>query len=555
VNKTLAALLALALLGGCTKVGTGSPDASTSGAATSADSANRHAYTVPHVLRYSSAEDPQGLNTLTAGQAIVMYMATMTGAWLVKTDARGEPSVPELITEIPTPANGGVSKDGKTITYHLRKGVKWSDGAPFDADDVVFSTNEINNPANNVPSRDGWELIKKIDEPDKYTVVYHLSKPYSSYLVTFFSTGGANPFILPKHLLKDYKELNDVPYNSAPVGIGPFKYEEWKRGDSVVMVPNPLYWRGTPKLQKIIFKIIPDRNTVVEQMRTHELDLWTPVAPHFVPELRKIPGVQILTTPSFTFDHLDFNMSHPVFKDLAVREALRYAIDRKTLNEKIRFGQYIVEESVVPPASAMYHIDLPLVPFDIAKANQILDAAGWKRGPDGIRAKNGVRLSIDYASSSGAPDIDLQVELIRRWWGQLGVEFTVKRYLSSLLFAPAEQGGIIYSGKFDAVNFGWGGDPNQDLSNLYACYRFPPNGQNVLRYCNEAATAAMDRAKTNYERVGRKPDIAFVQRQIYHDVPTIVLDARREIYAYNADLKNWHPNPIAPFDDMLNVDI
>ena len=552
MKKTLTALLALASLAGCTKVAGNSPE---SGASGGDAGASRHPYTVPHTLRYSSAEDPVGLNPLTSTQGIVSNMAQMTGAWLVKTDAKGEATVPELLSEIPTPANGGVSKDGKTITWHLRKGLKWSDGAPFDADDVVFSTNQVNNPANNVASRDGWELIEKMDEPDKYTVVYHLKKPYSSYLVTFFSTGGANPAVMPKHLLKGYKELNDVPYNSAPIGMGPFKYQEWKRGDSVVMVPNPLYFRGAPKLQRVVFKVIPDRNTVLEQMRTHELDMWTPVAPHFVPELRKIADVNILMIPSFYFDHLDFNMNRPQFKDPAVREALRYAIDRKTLNDKIRFGINILDESVVTPASTMYHVNLPLVPFDIAKANQILDRAGWKHGSDGIRAKNGVRLSIEFATSSGSPDTDLQIELIRRWWAQLGVEFTVKHYLGSLMFAPAEQGGVIYSGKFDVVTFAWGEDPNMDLSNLYACYRFPPNGQNDPRYCNEQVTAAMDRVKANYDRTSRKADIDFIQGQIYRDAPTVVLDARKEIYAYNSDLKNFHPNPVAPFDDMLNVDI
>lgn len=552
MKKTLAPFLAVALLAGCTKVGTTSPGTAASGGD---EGAGRHSYTEAHTLRYSSAEDPTGLNPLTATQTIVSYMASLTGAWLAKTDAHGEVTVPELATVIPTQANGGVSADGKTITWHLRKGVKWSDGAPFDADDVVFSTNQVNNPNNNVVSRDGWELIKKIDEPDKYTVVYHLSKPYSSYLQTFFTTGSANPAIMPVHILKGAKELNDVPYNSAPIGTGPFKYQEWKRGDSVVMVPNPTYWRGQPKLQKIEFKIIPDRNTVLEQMRTHELDLWTPVAPHFVPDLRKIEGVTIFSQPSFYFDHMDFNTSHPALRDPIVRRALRYGVDRKTLLDKIRFGLYLLDESPVTPASTLYHLNLPLVPFDIAKGNQLLDADGWKRGADGVRAKDGVRLSLEYATATGTPDTDTQIELIRGWWKQLGVEITVKHYLGSVFFAPIEQGGIIYGGKFDVVNFAWGTDPNEDLSNLYSCDRFPPNGQNDPRWCNKAASAAMDRAKESYARTARKADIALLQHAVYDDVPTIVLDAQNAFYAYNSDLRNWHPNPVSPFDDMLNVDI
>ncbi|MBD5655312.1 MAG: peptide ABC transporter substrate-binding protein, partial [Candidatus Eremiobacteraeota bacterium] len=104
-------------------------------------------------------------------------------AWLIKTDAGGNATVPELATVVPSLTNGGISKDGKTITWHLRHGVKWSDGAPFDADDVVFTTKQVLNPANNVVSLDGWDLITKIEETDKYTVVYRLKKPYSSFAV------------------------------------------------------------------------------------------------------------------------------------------------------------------------------------------------------------------------------------------------------------------------------------------------------------------------------------------------------------------------------------
>jgi peptide/nickel transport system substrate-binding protein len=385
--------------------------------------------------------------------------------------------------------------------------------------------------------------------------VYHLTKPYGPFAYTFFSTGGANPCVLPKHLLAKYSELNDVPYDSLPVGIGPFKYEAWKRGDSVELVPNPRYFRGQPKLQRVVFKIIQDRNVVLEQMRTHELDLWLPVPPHFYPELRAIPALTILMTPSYFFDHLDFNLSRPVLQDPAVRRALRYAIDRPLINQKVHNGLFLLTESVVPPASVFADTSIPLVPFDIAKGNAILDAAGWKRGPDGVRNKNGVRLSLTYASATGSPDTDLQIELIRGWWKKLGVEFNVQHYLASEFFAPIEEHGIIYSGKFDVVNFAWGGDPNQDLSNLYACYSFPPAGQNDPRYCNAKVTAAMDSGKVTYDRVARVPGMNYIQTQIASDVPIVVLDARRSIYAYNDDLKNWHPNPVSPFDDMLLVDI
>jgi len=142
--------------------------------------------------------------------------------WLTRYDSENKP-FPELLSVLPTVENGGVSKDGKTITWHLRHGVKWSDGAPFDADDFVFSTQAVLNPKNNEVGRDGWDLIEKIDEPDKYTVVYHMKKPYAPYLATFFGTAGANPCIIPKHILGNLPNINTAPYNALPIGIGPLR--------------------------------------------------------------------------------------------------------------------------------------------------------------------------------------------------------------------------------------------------------------------------------------------------------------------------------------------
>jgi peptide/nickel transport system substrate-binding protein len=546
MKRPIASLFVLALvsvtLGACTKIGTSSVPGT------------RHSYTTRHVLRFSTATDIEHLVTLESASAYEMYLAAMCNAWLIKTDAGGNATVPELITEIPTQQNGGISKDGKTITWHLRHNVKWSDGAPFDADDVIFSTKQVLNPANNVESTDGWDLITKMDEPDKYTVVYHLKKPYSSFGVTFFSTGGANPSVLPQHLLKGYPNLNNIPYNSLPVGIGPFKFVRWTRGDSVVMVRNPYYFRGAPKLDRVIFKIIPDRNTVLEQLRTHELDLWIEIPPHFYTQATVIPGTASIAIPSYTFDHLDFNFTNPILADRVVREALRYATNRDEIIAKAQNGLYLRSESPVTPANR-YYLNLPLVPFDLAKANALLDGDGWKRGPDGIRAKGGRRLSLTLTSSIGSPDLDTEIELIRGMWKQVGVDFVVKRYLSSQYFATIANGGILNGGKFDVAIFGWGSDPNEDMSNLYACYRFPPNGQNDIRWCNPAATAAMDRAKESYDPAVRKVALAQVQRAVYDDVPTVIRDVRKLLAVYSDDLHGWHPNSVGPFDDIMKVDI
>jgi peptide/nickel transport system substrate-binding protein len=523
-------------------------------ATTGVTGSRMNSWTQPHVLRFADAGDVNTLNPHLGQFADIGYLSSMTMAYLIKWDEHNNP-YPELATRVPTPANGGVSKDGLTITYHLRKGVRWSDGAPFDADDVVFSTNVVNNPANNEVGRLGWDQITKIEEPDKYTVVYHLKKPYSPFVETFFSTAGANPCLLPKHLLAQYPNINHIAYNSLPVGIGPFKYLRWDRAQDVVLVPNPLYFRGKPRLTQVIFKIVPDRNTVISQLQSHEIDMWDLVPGAYLSRAQAIQGISILRQPSYFYNHLDFNIQRPGISDPLVREAIRLAIDRRTLIDKIGRGVGILQE-VTTPKNAPYAVtSIPPVPFDIARANAMLDRDGWTRGADGVRTKNGVRLALEYATTAGSPDADEAIELERSWWKQIGVDITVRHYPSALMFAPLQQGGIVYSNKWDIIAFAWLNDAIGDQSAIYSCKSFPPNGQNNLRWCNPRAQAAMDALFAHYEQAQRNGDQLTIQQELVKDVPTIVTSLREDIFAYNSDLKNFHPSAITPFDNMMNVDI
>lgn len=541
--RAVAATCALALLlPACTKQG--GP----------AEGGRTNAWTVPHVLTFTDAGDINTLNPHLGTFAAIGLLSSLTMAYLIKWDEHNQP-YPELATEVPTQANGGVSKDGLTITFHLRKGVKWSDGAPFTADDVVFSTNVVNNPANNEVGRTGWDQIARIDEPDKYTVVYHMRKPYSPFVETFFSSAGANPCILPKHLLAKYPNINNVAYNSLPVGIGPFKYERWDRAQQVVMVANPLYFRGAPKLKKIVYKIIPDRNTALAQLEAHEIDMWYLVPGNYLQRVQGITGYDVTRRPSYFFNHMDFNIQRPAVRDVAVREAIRLALDRQAIIEKIGHNVGTVSD-VTTPLSAPYSVKtIPPTKFDLAAANALLDKNGWVRGVNGVRSKNGVSLNLDLASSAGTPDVDEEIELMRQWFKDIGMTLNVRRYQAPQMFAPVQDGGVIYGNKWDIVFFAWLNDAIGDYSSEYGCQSFPPNGQNDLRWCNRRAQAAMDALFTHFDQARRNRDVLTVQQEFVKDVPSIVMALREDIIAQNKDLKNFHPNNITPFDNMLDVDI
>ena len=515
--------------------------------------ATRHPYTVPHVLRYATGEDVVGLNPHLAQQFTLSFMSSLTMAWLVRYDRRNNP-VPELATAVPARANGGVSADGKTITYHLRRDAKWSDGVPFTADDVRFSVDVVRNPKNNEGTHLGFDLVERVDTPDPYTVVFHLSRAYSGFYVNFFSSGGGNPCILPKHLLGDLPTINEASYNALPVGIGPFKYASWKRAESVELVPDPLYFGRKPKLARILFKIIPDRNTVLTQLTTHEIDLWLPVPAAFGDRARAVPGVTLIRQGSYGYNHIDFELEHGALRDPVVRRALRLATDRVTILAKIRHGYGILQETPFAPEHP-FHVDVPRVPFDVAAANRLLDGAGWTRGADGIRSKRGQRLDFTLTTGVGLPDNDALIELIRPAWGAIGARFEVRHYPSPLYFASFGTGGILYTGKFDVALYAWITPPNGDLTNLFACDRVPPKGQNVPRYCDREVDAALRRFLETYDVREQRAASRFVQQRMARDVPTIVTDAREDLFVFNEDLHGFHPNQVTPFDDLVDADI
>ncbi|MEO6913841.1 MAG: peptide ABC transporter substrate-binding protein [Candidatus Baltobacteraceae bacterium] len=541
--KKLVAVLLLVALAGCARVET------TGGSGALAPFAHPHSLVIA-----DGTGDIPSLNPHLFTETTLSYIAELTMAYLARYDSNNKP-IPELATIIPTQANGGISKDGKTITWHLRHGVKWSDGAPFNADDVIFSTQAVLNPANNETGRDGWNLIAKMDEPDKYTVVYHLSKPYGSYLPTFFGTAGANPCILPKHLLGNLPNINHAPYNAKPVGIGPFRVVEWRRGDAIEMEANPYYWRGEPKLKHITFRLIPSFDTVVTAMQTGEVNLWPLISSAFIDRVKAVSTLHTIVQDSYYFAHIDFQVRHPIVSDPLVRQAIRYALNRPEEIQKINHGYGIAQESMIPPSNPLHPTDIPSFAYDPAKAMQLLDQAGWKPGPGGIRMKNGQRLSLTFPYYTGSSSADQFVELVRQELAAVGVEIQTRKYAPALFFAQIQDNGIVNKGDWDMTTFSWSADPNGDLSNIYECDQIPPNGQNSVRYCNPKLDKLLEQYKLTYDFEQHKKILNQEVKIIVADAPTIVTNIPQFGFSWDKHLTGYAPNSVTPFDDMMNVDI
>lgn len=507
----------------------------------------RNPWTVPGVLRIASRQDPTNLNILLGTETVDTDLSMFWAAYLFHLSDRNV-LVPEMATREPTLRNGGISKDGLAITYHLRRGVTWQDGAPFDAGDLIYTWHQMLNPRNAVVSRQGYDLISRIDEPDKYTVVVHLRRRYAPFVAGFFTMANHPDCILPQHLLARYPDLNRVAYNELPVGTGPFRVERYEKGSEIVFAANDRYWRGSPGLRRIEWHIVPNDDTMLGMLQSHQIDFFYRAPETMAQSLRGIPGTRVVLSAFTRYADVGFNAAVPALADVRVRRALAYATDRRALVDKVTHGVTILGDSDQPPFSWAYDPHVRRYDYDLAAAAKLLDAAGWHVQPGGIRYKDGRPLALTLASFTGSQTAADAEALIQAQWRQAGVDVEIKNYPSGQLYASKSSGGIEQSGKFDVIFENWANGADPDDSILVACAMAPPNGWNVYHFCSPALDAAERTALTNYDPRVRRAAYARVQEAMADGLPFFVLWYQRELDVVNTDMRGYRPaHAVTPF--------
>jgi peptide/nickel transport system substrate-binding protein len=259
--------------------------------------------------------------------------------------------------------------------------------------------------------------------------------------------------------------------------------------------------------------------------------------------------------PAAYYAHADFNVSRPLLRDIRVREAIRYALNRPLLATKVSHGYMLLQESVVSPAVAVAPSDIPTVLYDPVKARLLLDQAGWKLGRDGIRVKDGKRLSLSFPYYTGSAATDTEVEVMRAQLRAVGIKINTHKLAPAKFFAPMSDGGILYSGRWDMTFFNAQNGPDGDISSLFGCDQMPPNGQNVLRFCNKKLDALFNQFTASYSISTRRALLKKEVELIVSQVPTIVLGIPEYGFSFNRKVTGFHPGLTTPFDQMMNVDI
>jgi peptide/nickel transport system substrate-binding protein len=495
-----------------------------------------------NTVRFDLAEDPRSLNPLFLNPdaaSVEQQAARLAFEPFIDRDAAGEP-VPALLETIPTRGNGGISADGRTIRYRLRAGVKWSDGWPVTAGDVLFTLRAILDPRNPVRSHDGYDLIDRAWALGARSVVFHLKRRWAPAVMTYFSYGVSPQFVLPAHVLRLQAPLARAAFNAHPsVGDGPYQFLWWRRGEGLRYEANPKYWRGTPAVAVLAIRTIPDPSTNLLLLQSGELD-WNLLAPAQLAVVRANPGLGFVTVPTAVVAGLALNTHRAPLDDTNVRRAIAMSIDRGEISRKITLGLYPVTDMIQPQFSWAFDRTVREPGYDVARADRVLDDAGWRRGSDGVRQRDGNRLRLVYVAfpeSTTGVRVATAVQAALR---ERGIDVIVKSVSNAQLFLPRT--GILAAGDFDLAYVPWSMGADPDDSSVLRCGA----PSNYMRWCDAQVDRLEDEALAQIDPSKRKRTYREIARIVAEQVPIVFLFNADYVYAYRKRLQGFSPNAYLP---------
>lgn len=496
-------------------------------------------------LRVALIQEPVSLDPLLLEGPVAYAVSELLYSYLTNYDADGN-MIPDLATQVPTPENGGVSRDGTRITFHLRRGVRWSDGAPLTARDVVFTYRAIMSPNNNLPERFGYDHVSSISAPNPYTVVITLKRPYAPIVPLFFG-GDSNYPILPAHVLAKYPSINHVPFNQQPVGSGPYVLASWSHGERLVFAANPRYYGGKPAIARLVLPIVHDQSTIVNQLTTGELDAAFSLDASRIALLRGLPHHRVVVTPIPYFYAMAFNLKDPLLRDTTLRRALAMAVDRESLVRKISHGVYDARTALRGLFTWAYDPNADTLRYDPRAAAALLERDGWHLRADGTRWKDGKPLQIQLILPTGSEITTQMATAVAEALHSVGVQMSLKSYTREVYMAGD---GPVMQGRYQMQIYDYHSNYDPDASWLLACDQQSPGGFNIAHYCNAAVDRMLAGASSVFERSARSAKYGAVQQQISHDLPYFFLCQASEIDVIPSALEHYERPLLSPFNSV-----
>jgi peptide/nickel transport system substrate-binding protein len=454
-----------------------------------------------------------------------------------------------LATEVPTLANGGISQDLKTFVFHLKSGLKWSDGQPLDARDVDFTWKLWNNPKFGAISTIAVNDIASADvSSDNLTITFHLKDPLVSF-VTFWTDGSVAPMPMHHFASMDPASILKSPDNLNPsVVSGPFMMSESKPTDHYTMVRNPNYYQaaqGLPYLDKIVWRIVPDQNTILTDLQAGTADSSWFLDVSKAVSYQALSNYQLVANPNNeNFEAIYFNFHNKVLADnQEVRQAIAMAVDQQTLIQVARRG--LAGKTCVDHPAIMVpgHYTGPCPQFDLNAANTLLDQHGWVKGSDGVRTKNGQRLEFQYSTTAGnlwRSDDELinQTNFLK-----IGIKIDIQNYPASSFFGP-----ILTDAKpgvFDLAEYETGVGLDPDDSTLFQCGAPSNNG----KYCNHALDVLYKQEQSTADSTARQAAFDKIHQIYLTDFPMVVEFSAPDVAVHKKGTENYDPSLVSEGED------
>jgi peptide/nickel transport system substrate-binding protein len=449
---------------------------------------------------------------------------------LVRPDEQLRPS-PDLAS------SWTASADGRTWTFQLRAGVRWHDGVPFTAEDVKFTFEQVLDLASGSRLRSDFALVDAVDVVDSLTVRFRLKAPFAPLLTLL----GYNAGILPKHVLHGTRLADATTFNRAtPVGTGPFRVERVVPGASITLVRYEGYHGAPAAAERMVFKVVPDVNVQVAQLRAGELDFIT-IEPANLGSVRDAPGVQLHQVPVVQHWYVGFNNTSPLFARPLVRRALVYAVNREAIVSGVLKGYADMPRGTIPVALRDYFDStLAVVPYAPDSARALLALAGWRAGADGrLRDASGRPFAFELLVDKGNPTREQSALAVQQDLERVGITVTLR----TMEFAALVRDRVL-PGNYEANLIWWTTPPDPDQ------YAFYATGQdnNHVRWSNPRADSLLALGRATTDSAQRREIYRAFQALERDDPPVLVLFYPREIQAVSARL---HGVPALGIRDAL----
>jgi ABC-type transport system substrate-binding protein len=422
--------------------------------------------------------------------------------------------------------------DPLTYIFHLRRDVRFSDGRPVTSADVKSTFDFIRDPANRSPKRGAFRLVTTIESPDSATVIFHLKEPYASFTINLVRpTVG----IVPANSSADFAR--------HPIGSGPFKFVSQSQDDEVVVEKNPTYYRGSPQVSRVRFRVVPDAVVRALELRKGSADLEiSTLAPDMVPVLAKQPALSVSQRPGTNFTYLGINFNDPILAHREVRQALAYASDREALIKYLLHDQARVAPGSLPPSHWAFEPDTTQYTLNLARAEQLLDSAGFPR------KQNGIRIHITLKTST-----DEQFRLIgaalQEQWRKAGIDLELRPLEFATVLSDASKG------NFQLNLLRWVGANNDPdfYEFAFSSKRFPPDGANRGHYSNPRIDALTDQIRVEMDQEKRKLLSSEVQKILADDLPYLPLWFTDAVSVHRKSFGDLPLSPTGDFDFLATL--